>query len=452
MRIFTKRIMLLCMAVLFIFNLAKAEDWDCVVVNNKISPEKPYIELDMRWFEWYTSNSWMDSWEITFSNYNDEFNFTEGEDLCTGSSEWASSIRDDNDTYKTYSSTNFFVELWNPYTEFDDKYCYRVTIRILPKFPIDKDTKIIGTVSCKWRDNHDGPYDNSCDFSASVDDNSVFQSLGEVTRDSYKVKYSNTNLSNISGVYQGYQRKLALSVDGSTSNYIISDASTSYSQNVSVASNTKTYDVTEIMAIENNNYYLGEKTHTVSFISKKTTTLKGSTYPDNVTTEFDKWNKFIKVKWTYTSTNLSTSGTWKIIRKKVGTTEEVTVASGMNFGTGSYVDYDAYYDTKYTYTVVFMHTGWEDVVCSDLSATSKEVIIKKDFEIALTCTSEDDNILLSWNHEALGGTGNYSYKVLRRLNSDTEWIKLKEENNLSSNVMKYSYRDADIGSSCDINH
>ena len=34
MRIFTKRIMLLCIAVLFSFNLAKAEDWDCVVVNN----------------------------------------------------------------------------------------------------------------------------------------------------------------------------------------------------------------------------------------------------------------------------------------------------------------------------------------------------------------------------------------------------------------------------------
>lgn len=452
MRIFTKRIMLLCIAVLFSFNLAKAEDWDCVVVNNKISPEKPYIELDMRWFEWYTSNSWMDSWNITFSNYNDEFNFTEGEDLCTGKSEWASSIRDDDDTYKTYSSTNFFVELWNPYTEFDDKYCYRVTIRILPKFPVDKDTRIIGTVSCKWRDNHEGPYDYSCDFSAKVDDNSVFQSLGDLTRDRYKVKYSNTNLSNISGVYQGYQRKLSLSVDGSTSNYIISDASTSYSQNVSVASNTKTYDVTQIIAIENNNYYLGESTHTVSFISKKTTTFKGSTYPNSVTTEIDKWNKYIKVKWTYTSTDLSTSGTWKIIRKKAGTSEETTVASGMNYGTSSYVDYDAYYDTKYTYTVVFMPSGWEDIVSPDLSVTSKEVIIKKDFEIALTCTSAEDNILLSWNHEALGGNGNYSYKVLRRLNDDTEWVKLKEENNLSANVMKYSYKDTDIGSSCDINH
>ena len=168
----TKKILLSFIAIMLSVSVLRAENWDIYTKSGTITPNKPYIELDMRWFEWYTSNSWMESCVITFSGYNDVVSLG---DLCNGDSGRASSIRDDNDTYKTYTTPNFFVELWDPYTEHGDKYNYRVTIRILPRFPIEEGMRIRGNVSCKWRDNHDGPYDKSYDFVASVDGEGIFQ-------------------------------------------------------------------------------------------------------------------------------------------------------------------------------------------------------------------------------------------------------------------------------------
>lgn len=452
MKNITNRIVLLCMAMLLSMGIARAESWDCKTTNSTITPDKPYIELDMRWFEWYTNNSWIDSWKITFSNYNDEFYFDTAEDLCSGNSDYSASIRNDDDTYKTYESTNFFVELWNPYTELDDKYNYRVTIRILPKFPLEEDMRIKGTVSAQWYDNHDGPTSHSHSFNAKVDGEGIFQELGTITRDSYRLKYNNTNLKNVNDSFDGYSRKLTIKYNNTdVKTFDVNKKNTSYSVEVSLPSNKIDYTVVQTISMENNSFYLGEKTHKVSFIVKKTETLKGVAYPTSLTVESDKWNKTIKLKWSKYSDNLSTSGTWSVIRKDVATGAESTIKSGINFGTTSYVDGDVEYGDKYVYTLAFMPSGWDGKVCSDLSVTSKEIVINKDFQISLSTVSSENSITLSWVHEALSGNWNYSYKILRSVNG-AEWVTLKEEKTLSKNVTKYSYKDTSIGSPCDINN
>lgn len=451
MKNITNRIVLLCMAMLLSMGVARAESWDCKTTNSTITPDKPYIELDMRWFEWYTNNSWLKSWKITFSGYSDEFSFDTADDLCSGNSDKSASIRDDNDTYKTYESTNFFVELWNPYTESGDKYNYRVTIRILPKFPIEEDMRIKGTVSAQWYDNHDGPTSHSHSFTAKIDGEGIFQSLGTITRDSDRLKYNNNTLKNVSGSFSGYSRMLAIKVGKSTSSFAIPDGNTSYSTNVTLSSNISDYDVTQTISMENNSFYLGEKTHKVSFIVKKTETLKGVAYPTSLTVEADKWNKTIKLKWSKYSDNLSTSGTWSVIRKDVATETETILESGLHYGTTSYLDDEIEYGDKYIYTVAFMPNGWDGKVCADLKAVSNEIVVNKDFEITLSTVSSTNSISLSWTHEALGGNWNYSYKIMKSVN-DGEWVIIKEERNLSKNVTKYSYKDTNIGSPCDINN
>lgn len=451
MKNITNRIVLLCMAMLLSMGVARAESWDCKTTNSTITPDKPYIELDMRWFEWYTNNSWIGSWKITFSGYSDEFSFDTADDLCSGNSDKSASIRDDNDTYKTYESTNFFVELWNPYTESGDKYNYRVTIRILPKFPIEEDMRIKGTVSAQWYDNHDGPTSHSHSFTAKIDGEGIFQSLGTITRDSDRLKYNNNTLKNVSGSFSGYSRMLAIKVGKSTSSFAIPDGNTSYSTNVTLSSNISDYDVTQTISMENNSFYLGEKTHKVSFIVKKTETLKGVAYPTSLTVEADKWNKTIKLKWSKYSDNLSTSGTWSVIRKDVATETETILESGLHYGTTSYLDDEIEYGDKYIYTVAFMPNGWDGKVCADLKAVSNEIVVNKDFEITLSTVSSTNSISLSWTHEALGGNWNYSYKIMKSVN-DGEWVIIKEERNLSKNVTKYSYKDTNIGSPCDINN
>lgn len=451
MKNITNRIVLLCMAMLLSMGIARAESWDCKTTNSTITPDKPYIELDMRWFEWYTNNSWLKSWKITFSGYSDEFSFDTADDLCSGNSDKSASIRDDNDTYKTYESTNFFVELWNPYTESGDKYNYRVTIRILPKFPIEEDMRIKGTVSAQWYDNHDGPTSHSHSFTAKIDGEGIFQSLGTITRDSDRLKYNNNSLKNVSGSFSGYSRKLAIKVGKSTSSFAIPDGNTSYSTNVTLSSNISDYDVTQTISMENNSFYLGEKTHKVSFIAKKTETLKGVAYPTSLTVEADKWNKTIRLKWSKYSDNLSTSGTWSVIRKDVATETETILGSGLHWGTTSYIDDEIKYGDKYIYIVAFMPNGWDGKVCADLKVTSNEIVVNKDFKIALSTVSSTNSISLSWTHEALGGNWNYSYKIMKSVN-DGEWRIIKEERNLSKNVTKYSYKDTNIGSPCDINN
>lgn len=445
----TKKILLSFITIMLSVSVLRAESWDIYTKSGTITPNKPYIELDMRWFEWYTSNSWMESCVITFSGYNDVVSLS---DLCNGDSGRASSIRDDNDTYKTYTTTNFFVELWDPYTEHGDKYNYRVTIRILPRFPIEENMRVKGNVSCKWRDNHDGPYDKSYDFVSSVDGEGIFQKLGNITRNSNKVKYNNTNLADVDGDFYGYSRSLTIKTGSNNAVFSIPKSNTSYSTEVYLSSNRSNYEVTEIIAMEYNSFYLGEAYHTVSFVSKQTKSFDGNSYPTTVTVEADKWNKSVKLKWSKYNTGLSANGTWEIIRKDVEAGTETTLESGLGFGTNSYDDTEAEYDTKYVYTVAFMPDGWDGAVCSDLSVKSDEVVVNKDFKISLSTKSAEDNITLSWTHEALSGSWNYSYKVMKRLNNNTEWNVIKEERNLSKNVTKYSYKDSNIGSQCDINN
>ena len=455
MKKITIRMMLFCMAMFMSVGVARAESWDCKTTNNILTPDNPYIELDMRWFEWYTNNSWIESWKITFSGYSDEFSFNTAEDLCSGNSDYSASIRNDDDTYKTYESTNFFVELWNPYTEKGDKYNYRVTIRILPKFPLEEDMRIKGTVSVKWRDNHDGPTSHSHSFTAKVDGEGIFQSLGTITRDSDRLKYNNNSLKSVSVLFGEYSRKLTIKAESYkyrfTSVFDIPKENTTYSAEVNLLENMSDYTVTQTISMENNSFYLGEKTHKVSFIVKKTETLKGVAYPTSVVVESDKWNKTIKLKWSKYSDGLSTNGTWSIIRKNVATGEENIIKSGLNFGTTSYVDDDVEYGEKYVYTVAFMPNGWDGKVCSDLSVASNEIVVNKDFKIMLSTTSSANSISLSWTHEALGGNWNYSYKIMKSVNNG-EWTTIKEERNLSKNVTKYSYKDTNIGSPCDINN
>ncbi len=444
------KILLCLIAMLLSISVAKAEEWDCKTTNDKLTTDKPYIELDMRWFDWYGKNSYMKSCVISFSGYDDEI---ELRDLCTSDSDDASKIKDYNGTYKTYKRNNFFVELWDPHAEKGDRYSYRVTIRILPRFPIEKDTKIQGKVTVKWVDNHDEEKEHqSCKFTANVEDKTVFQDLGVIERDSYRLKYYNNSLNNIKSKFSGYERKLTITANNKETSFKIPDENTSYSTEVSLESNKTSYEVTETISLENNSYYLGNESHKVSFISQNLNTYKGYAYPTSITAEPDKWNKSVKLKWTKYSEKLSTQGTWRIIRTKERTGEEATLIDGLNFGNVTYVDTDTDFDTIYTYTVVFIPSTWDGTACADLSCNTSKTIIEKDFEIKLETVPAEDYITLSWTHEPLSGSGNYSYKVLRRVNDEENWETLKEVTNLSRNVTKYSYKDTKIGSSCDVNH
>lgn len=459
--------LILCLVTLVLgSNLCYAaeEDWKFNgVTNADITPEKPYLEIDIKYGNVADSDdSYVKDAYIVFSGYN-EVVVLSGLINNTGGKEY-----EEDGSWYTHRSTNFLVELYDPHkgvgvNEDSDKSRY-VYVRIYPLFPIVPGTQIKATIYVDWvRDAGDGivkSYDkffssNKVDPTTNIIYEDLYPKAGNFSYNGSNVLYESATLADIWPYFSpidpkpSVKRYIDIDIDGKNEywNAFIGTSQTTDSEEFELDNYGINHTIDEIHIIELiRSYEWG--TYTAEFVQHHTHTLKGFAYPEDLRAEIDKWNKNITLKWNkISSQELKTDGTWEIQRNGV------TIASGLEYSTSHFIDNDEAleYNKEYNYTVYFRPSILNnDFYAPGLSATTNEKIIIEDVNIYLTATPHENHIMLNWTHDALSGGKTYSYTIQRKVNDDQDWSDISSASNLSLNKSSYSYKDTDIGSACDI--
>lgn len=164
--------------------------------------------------------------------------------------------------------------------------------------------------------------------------------------------------------------------------------------------------------------------------------------PQNLSYSFDAWKKKVKLTWnssfsSTTSGQYTYDGYWAVFRKdEDGNMKRVSkinhqqnTSSSVQY---SFEDADFSYDSKYTYTIMFVKNSWGDITSPDNTYLRREIAVdtKRPFEIqAFKVEGLSDRVKISWKITELTDattTKVYSLKVLRKINGEEEWTTLKE--------------------------
>lgn len=153
----------------------------------------------------------------------------------------------------------------------------------------------------------------------------------------------------------------------------------------------------------------------------------------NLQVAFDQWSKSCQLKWlqqTYDQ-DASTDGVWLIARNPGNSLdiEKLEWLDNIAVGTHEYKDAGNTldYNKQYTYLVTFVPKTWgtptrdnfKSLIDTDLSS-NQQVRSDAQFPISLTATSKTEGILLNWEAPAIGQKGNIRYKIYRGVNGTTQ--------------------------------
>ena len=140
---------------------------------------------------------------------------------------------------------------------------------------------------------------------------------------------------------------------------------------------------------------------------------KSLPYPDNLTADYNPWNKSVTLNWNFENVNSLTrnyEGTFKLLRDGSDLTSMST-----SFGSAyHYTDETLDYDKDYKYAVAFIPTGWTDTKPVSGLMTEKVFNLQHTVDLGqLNVTTISDGYQLDWTlNSQLNGT-EYEFNVYR---------------------------------------
>lgn len=173
--------------------------------------------------------------------------------------------------------------------------------------------------------------------------------------------------------------------------------------------------------------------------------------PASLRSSFDMWKKRITLTWNKTGRETSTDK-WHIYRRLSSSSDAPTHVATLSLGTTTWNDEGAHidYDTRYTYTVACIPSGWNSDTAPQGLASTTEVLTERTFPITLSVKPKDEEIELSWTHPAAKFEGTApQFHVMYRLNRSEEWHEAGQVGVRSTSTTSHSFVHRDITSSCD---